>query len=242
MTDKPPRPARRIQAGAVRLAFRVWSAAPAPGAGLAPGSHAAPPVVLLHSLGQDSSGWARVAPELAPSWRVYAPDLRGHGDSERCGPYTAQQLTADLEAFLDALGLRRVALLGHSAGAVPAYLFAARHPERVTRLVLAEPGPPFPGPPREAESPPGCDPDAMALSREVTNPPPEWRTELSSLTMPVLLIAGGPEGPGASRLAEMATLIPDCELVTIGGGHPVHAAQPAEFAAVVTSFLGGQQP
>jgi 3-oxoadipate enol-lactonase len=41
------------------------------------------------------------------------------------------------------------------------------------------------------------------------------------------------------QLAEMATRIPDCELVTIPAGHLVHAARPAEFAAAVTAFLRG---
>jgi 3-oxoadipate enol-lactonase len=95
--------------GGVRLAYRTW------------GPAGAPPVVLLHALGEASADWAPVAEALAPAWRVYAPDLRGHGASDWPGTYTIEQLTADLAAFLDALGLDRVILGGHSLGAAPAY-------------------------------------------------------------------------------------------------------------------------
>src|SRR5581483_8900032 len=110
---------RRVQAGSVRLAYRVW------------GPAGAPPLVLLHALGEQSSDWAPVARALSPAWRVYAPDLRGHGASDWAGPYTIEQLAMDLAAFAGALGLGRVALAGHSVGAAPAYLYAARHPALV---------------------------------------------------------------------------------------------------------------
>jgi 3-oxoadipate enol-lactonase len=101
-------------------------------------------VVLLHALGEASSDWAPVAEALAPSWRVYAPDLRGHGASDWPGSYTIEQLTTDLATLLDALGLDRVALCGHSVGGPPAYLYAARYPDRVARLILEDPAPPWP--------------------------------------------------------------------------------------------------
>lgn len=73
---------RYVQAGAVRLAYRAW------------GPSAAPPVVLLHALGEQSADWSPVARELAASWRVYAPDLRGHGGSDWPGEYTVAALAA----------------------------------------------------------------------------------------------------------------------------------------------------
>jgi len=219
-----------VRAGGVRLAYRAW------------GPEEAPPVVLLHALGEASSDWAPVAEALAPAWRVYAPDLRGHGASDRPGGYTIEQLTADLAAFLDALGLDQVTLGGHSIGAPPAYLYTARHPGRVARLVLEDPAPPWPRARRVLTRPAGPLPfdwAAMALSNEFTDPPvSSWRAELRRVEAPVLLVAGGPDSHvDQGQLADMATLIPDCELVTIAAGHLVHATRPAEFTAVVTSFL-----
>jgi pimeloyl-ACP methyl ester carboxylesterase len=199
--------------------------------------------VLLHALGEASSDWEAVAAALAPSWRVYAPDLRGHGASDWPGSYTIEQLTSDLAAFLDALGLDRVALGAHSVGSPPAYLYAARRPDRVSRLILEEPAPPWPRARRVAARPEGPLPfdwDVTALSNEFTDPQAaSWRDSLRHIQAPALLIAGGPASHvDQDQLAAMATLIPDCELVTIPAGHLVHAARPAEVAAVMAGFLG----
>ncbi len=221
----------RVQAGTVRLAYRTW------------GPAGAPPLVLLHALGEESSDWGPVAHALASSWRVYAPDLRGHGASDWAGPYTIEQLATDLAALLDVLELERVALGGHSVGGPPAYLYAARHPDRVTRLVLEDPAPPWPRGPRVLARPEGPLPfdwDVTALSNEFTGlQVSSWRDELRRIQARALLVAGGPASHiDQDQLADMAALIPDCELVTIPAGHLVHAVRPAEFAAAVTAFLG----
>jgi 3-oxoadipate enol-lactonase len=201
--------------------------------------------VLLHALGEQSSDWTPVASALTPSWRVYAPDLRGHGASDWPGSYTIEQLTTDLAAFIDALDLDRVTLGGHSVGGPPAYLYAARHQDRVARLVLEEPAPPWPRARRSVdrtEGPLPFDWQVTALSNEFTDPRVSaWRDSLRHVRAPALLIAGGPASHIDQRqLTEMATLIPDCELVTIPAGHLVHAVRPAQFTAAVSGFLRGR--
>lgn len=97
----------------------------------------APPLVLLHGLGDTSRSWSLMLPELARSHRVYALDLRGHGDTqvpECC--YALSDLAYDVVAFMDAKGIRRAAVAGHSLGSFVAQRVAATRPERVTRLVL----------------------------------------------------------------------------------------------------------
>ena len=173
---------------------------------------------------------------------VYAPDLRGHGASDWPGAYTIEQLSADLAAFLDALGLERVALGGHSIGAVPAFLLAARQADRVTRLVLEDPAPPWPRARRDRDRPAGplsFDWGATALSNEFTAAQVSpWRDSLRRIQAPALLVAGGPASHvDQGQLADMAGLIPDCELLTIPAGHLVHAARPADFTAAVSAFL-----
>jgi pimeloyl-ACP methyl ester carboxylesterase len=81
------------------------------------GSPDAPPMVLLHALGQRGSHWAPVLPRLSDRFRVYAPDLRGHGDSDWPGTYSFQLMRADIAGMLDQLDLGRVTLIGHSMGA-----------------------------------------------------------------------------------------------------------------------------
>ena len=199
-------------------------------------------MVLLHALGEQSPDWGPVAAALASSWHVYAPDLRGHGASDWPGSYTIEQLTMDLAAFLDALDLDHVVLGGHSVGGPPAYLYASRHPGRVTRLVLEDPAPPWPRARRIVARPEGRLPfdwDVTALSNEFTAAQvSSWRDSLRHIQAPTLLIAGGPASHvDQGQLVDMATLIPDCELVTIPAGHLVHAARPAEFTAAVCAFL-----
>jgi pimeloyl-ACP methyl ester carboxylesterase len=115
----------------------------------------------------------------------------------------------------------------------------------VTRLVLEDPAPPWPRPPRVLTRPEGSFPfdwAATALSNQFTDPPASsWREDLRLIQSPALLVAGGQESHiDQGQLAEMATLIPDCELVTIPAGHLVHSARPAEFTAAITAFLGSR--
>ncbi|WP_030187147.1 alpha/beta fold hydrolase [Streptomyces violaceorubidus] len=96
------------------------------------------PIVGLHGHLSEGSSFTPFAQTLEPKWRLIAPDQRGHGDSGRAADYSREGYLADIEALLDHLALDRVVLLGHSLGAVNAYQFAARHPQRVTALINVE--------------------------------------------------------------------------------------------------------
>jgi lipase len=99
----------------------------------APG-HDSEPILALHGIRGWGGRWHAV-PEL----NAYAPDLRGHGESPRVGPYTIEQHTSDVLHALDALGLERVRLLGLSFGGLIAFHFCLTAPERVARMVLLDP-------------------------------------------------------------------------------------------------------
>src|SRR3954447_17892488 len=96
------------------------------------------PVVLLHGLGDSGTEWAPVLDGLAAAFRVFVLDLRGHGNSDRPGDYSFEWMRDDVLGFWDAVPLERVALVGHSMGAVVAVLVAQAAPERVTHLVLED--------------------------------------------------------------------------------------------------------
>jgi pimeloyl-ACP methyl ester carboxylesterase len=106
----------------------------------AAGSDEAPVLVCLHGLGSSSAGYRAQLAGLSDAFRVIAWDAPGFGQST---PLTAPDPTVwdyaeALGAFLDALGIRRVAgLIGSSWGSVIATAFAARHPGRVGGLVLS---------------------------------------------------------------------------------------------------------
>ena len=95
------------------------------------------PVILLHGYSDGWYSWNLVLPLFPASLRVYALDQRGHGDSERpASGYTLPELAADVIAFMDAKGIRRATIVGHSMGSIVAQHVAAAAPERVARLVL----------------------------------------------------------------------------------------------------------
>ncbi len=96
------------------------------------------PLLALHGHMSEGMSYADLAARLAPDWRVIAPDQRGHGASDRAADYSREGYLADLEALLNHLNLGQAVLLGHSLGAINAYQFAARHPDRVTALINAE--------------------------------------------------------------------------------------------------------
>ena len=100
----------------------------------------APPLVLVHGIGSRAESWWSVLGPLAERFHVYAVDLRGHGGSGKPGAgYLLDDYAADLGALLDALGLERPFVLGHSLGAMTTMLWAVRQPGRAAKIVLEDP-------------------------------------------------------------------------------------------------------
>ncbi|GAA0273644.1 alpha/beta hydrolase [Streptomyces polychromogenes] len=98
------------------------------------------PLLALHGHYNEASAFAPLARALAPSRRVIALDQRGHGESDPADGYGREDYAADLLALHRHLGFGPVAVLGHSLGGVNAYQFAARHPDRVERLIVEDIG------------------------------------------------------------------------------------------------------
>lgn len=97
----------------------------------------APTIVLAHSLGSTRAMWEAQVPALRRVARVVRFDARGHGTSPvPDGPYSIDDLVDDLLALLDTLDVARAHLVGLSLGGMTAMRLAARHPERVDRMVL----------------------------------------------------------------------------------------------------------
>jgi pimeloyl-ACP methyl ester carboxylesterase len=104
-----------------------------------------PVVVLVHGLVSDSSTWQPAISALAGRGiRVIAPDLFGHGASDKppCTPttYSLDGFSHSLRALLDSLGVARATLVGHSLGGAIAMHFAYHHPAHAERLALVASG------------------------------------------------------------------------------------------------------
>jgi pimeloyl-ACP methyl ester carboxylesterase len=99
-----------------------------------------PPLVLLHGIGSSARGFAAALPFL-PQRRMLAPDMPGYGGSAPLpAEFPGPQAFADwLARALDAAGIGRADLLGHSLGGLMVAAFVHRHPSRVGRIVLSAP-------------------------------------------------------------------------------------------------------
>jgi esterase len=105
---------------------------------LAPEADAATPLVLLHGLFGSSANWGGVAKRLASDRRVLMPDLRNHGRSLWAAPMDYPEMAADLVRLLDATGIDRAHLVGHSMGGKAAMWLALCAPRRVARLAVVD--------------------------------------------------------------------------------------------------------
>jgi lipase len=118
----------RVPGDGVQLAFGYW-----PGRGA--------PVVALHGLTASHLNFIGIAERLAGRCPLFAPDLRGRGDSDKPeGPYGFAQHARDVAAAMRAMGLGPSIVVGHSMGAFVATALAAQEPSLVSGLVLIDGG------------------------------------------------------------------------------------------------------
>ncbi|MGY8705883.1 alpha/beta hydrolase [Bradyrhizobium sp. 18BD] len=103
------------------------------------GDSGKPPALLVHGTGFVAEIWDEVARDLASTYTVYAHDRRGHGASHKPNSYHFLDYADDVCRVIDALGLRDVYGIGHSAGATDLLLAAKLLPGRFIRLFVMEP-------------------------------------------------------------------------------------------------------
>jgi len=149
-----------------------------------------PALLLLHGLGCDHTTWNPVIDRLAESFTVIAPDLLGHGRSDKPrADYSVGGYANGMRDLLTVLGIDRVTVVGHSLGGGVAMQFAYQFPERTERLVLVAPG--------------GLGPEVTPLIRAVTTP--GFHQVMGLLTLPGIRHAGLLGLHTLSRLPSPAT-------------------------------------
>ena len=98
-------------------------------------------MLLLHGIAGSSDTWREVLPQLAKKHRVVAPDLPGHGQSDKPrGDYSLGAFAVWLRDLLDELRITRMTMVGHSLGGGVAMQFVYQHPGYCQRLVLISSG------------------------------------------------------------------------------------------------------
>ena len=116
---------RRIATEGAQLHVRVGGSGPA--------------VVLIHGFGDTGDMWAPLARALAVDHTVVVHDLRGMGLSSKPEDgYDKRTQAADIRKVLDQLGIDRADIVGHDIGTMVAYAYAARYPDKTTRLVVMD--------------------------------------------------------------------------------------------------------
>lgn len=231
------------------------------------GSEDGPPVLLIHAFASQSDSWRATAEALARhGFRVIAPDLRGHGRSQRTATYALMDFEQDLIALLDALDLQDVSLVGHSLGGHLALKLATHRPDRIRRVVV-----------EATPVPPASEADAAALAAarpgpawkrslqqaglirllrrvllrrfdlraarfvlpELRRPMPDWWSRLATLPTPCLLLASADDRQVTARLPLLASQLPHATTCQLGHGHHLHGEHTEAFVAAVTAFLAG---
>ncbi|MGW0042692.1 alpha/beta fold hydrolase [Rhodococcus sp. NPDC003348] len=124
--DTEPRLAFRTIHG-YRRAFRMAGSGPA--------------LLLIHGIGDNSATWNEVIPHLAKNFTVIAPDLLGHGRSDKPrADYSIAAYANGMRDLLTVLGFDRATVVGHSLGGGVALQFAYQFPQMIERLVVVSPG------------------------------------------------------------------------------------------------------
>jgi len=158
-----------------------------------------PALLLLHGLACDHTTWAPVMASLARRYTVIAPDLLGHGESDKPrADYSVGGYANGMRDLLALLGIDRVTVLGHSLGGGVAMQFAYQYPELTERLILVAPG--------------GFGPEVTPVIRVITTP--GFHQATGVLTLPglrqtavaALRALSHSHLPGTRDLGEVATI------------------------------------
>ena len=112
----------------LKLHYLVW------------GDESKPPLILVHGTRDHAHSWDRTAEALADRYCVYAPDLRGHGDSAWAvgGNYSIIDYALDIHALGEAIGRAPYTMIAHSLGGGVTLQYAGTFPEKVKRIVTIE--------------------------------------------------------------------------------------------------------
>jgi pimeloyl-ACP methyl ester carboxylesterase len=105
------------------------------------------PVLFLHGNASSSTYWEETMLALPAAYRAIAPDQRGYGGADRSAKIDATRglgdLSDDAAALLDALGIEKAHVVGHSLGGAVLFRFMIDHPDRILTVTLAAPGSPY---------------------------------------------------------------------------------------------------
>ena len=210
------------------------------------------PLILLHGNGESCNYFEHQIPCFSENYRVIAIDTRGHGQSPRGeSPFTIKQFAEDLHDFMDEKGMEKAILLGFSDGGNIALTFALKYPDRVEKMIV-DGANLFPSGVKPlyqwpieigyriaklfAKKSEKAKQNAEMLGLMVNEPHIE-PSELASLMMPVLVVAGNKDMIKESHTRLIYKSLPNAQLTILEGDHFVANKNPDAFNQVVAEFL-----
>ena len=101
------------------------------------------PLLILHGFLGMSDNWKTLATQFATNFEVHTLDLRNHGRSLQSEEFSYEVMVQDVFEYCQANNLTKIFIIGHSMGGKVAMLLATRHPELVSKLIVADIGPKF---------------------------------------------------------------------------------------------------
>ena len=222
-----------------------------------------PAVILLHGGLANGEYWAKQVPALERAgYRAVVIDSRGHGRSTRdARPFTYELMASDVVAVMDALKLRRAAVVGWSDGAIVGLVMGIHDPERLTRVFAFAANMDPSGVKTNAEANStfarferraareyarlSSTPDDFAAFRAAivkmwAAEPNYTAADLAKIRTPVAIVDGDhDEAIKRAHTEYLARSIPGAKLVILpGASHFAMLQQPAEFNAAMLDFLG----
>ena len=212
------------------------------------------PLLLLHGGLGSAESWAAQVPALSECYRVHVPERRGHGrTADVPGPLTYAAMADDTIAYLEALGLAAVHLVGWSDGAAVAALVAIKRPDLTRSLVSI--GQHFEpdgerGEARalrevwSAEAFPGCPPGLFDKSADLWRREPRIpMTELARIRAATLVMQGDDDVVRVEHSAKVARTIPHAQLAVVPGtSHALPVEKPDLVNRLILDFLASPQP
>ena len=212
------------------------------------------PLILLHGNGESCNYFDHQIPFFSKDYRVIAIDTRGHGQSPRGEkPFTIQQFAEDLHDFMDEKGMEKAILLGFSDGGNIALTFALKYPEKVDKMIIDGANlfprgvkPLYQWPieigyriaklfSKKSEK---AKQNAEMLGLMVNEPHIE-PSELSRLSMPIMVVAGTNDMIKESHTRLIYNSLPNSQLAILDGDHFVANKNSKAFNAMVRVFLSG---
>jgi pimeloyl-ACP methyl ester carboxylesterase len=215
-----------------------------------------PPLILLHGLSGSGRWWGRNVPAFADCFRTYTVDLPGFGQSRGVRWSRLDDIADRLADWLVDEGLSQAHVAGHSLGGAVAARFAARHPERIDRLVLVDAAIRLPGTRTVARQVRAIGRSSLGfaplLVRDLLRCHPrsfvaatvdalqtDWEPHLRRIKAPTLVVWGERDAITPRALGhEIAAVVPGARLFTLAeAGHNPMWERAEAFNAEVLRFL-----